>query len=176
VILVAFAWISVISKFLTGEKSGELAEGPALYPRSQGQQYWLFFFFHFAVTITALTPGRLNEHLFGQKSRDHQNIPFQKVLNLILSVYTHICVRLIYDLLLLDIRLPPPCKYICPLWDFTQRRLVVSYRRFGITSRSHLQGSSSRVFLDYHSMPRKIPKSADLVFFVIFGFPVAVKH
>ena len=26
--------------------------------------------------------------------------------------------------------------------DFTQRRLVVSYRRFGTTHRSHLQGSS----------------------------------
>ena len=30
-------------------------------------------------------------------------------------------------------------------WDFTQRRMVVSYRRFGITYRFHLQGS---IFLD----------------------------
>jgi hypothetical protein len=29
-------------------------------------------------------------------------------------------------------------------WDFTQFRMVVSYRCFGITYRSHLQGSSSR--------------------------------
>ena len=28
-------------------------------------------------------------------------------------------------------------------WDVTQRRLVVSYRRFGATCRPHLQGSSS---------------------------------
>ena len=30
-------------------------------------------------------------------------------------------------------------------WDFTQRRLVVGYRRFGTTYRFHLQGSSSPV-------------------------------
>jgi len=29
-------------------------------------------------------------------------------------------------------------------WDVTQRRLVVSYQRFGTTYRSHLQGSSSQ--------------------------------
>jgi len=28
-------------------------------------------------------------------------------------------------------------------WDATQRRLVVTYRRFGTTYRSHLQGSGS---------------------------------
>jgi hypothetical protein len=31
-----------------------------------------------------------------------------------------------------------------PFWDFTQRRTVVSYWRFGTTHRSHLQGSSSQ--------------------------------
>ena len=30
-----------------------------------------------------------------------------------------------------------------PFCDFTQRRMVVCYRRFGTTYRSHLQGSSS---------------------------------
>jgi hypothetical protein len=33
-------------------------------------------------------------------------------------------------------------------WDFTQRKLVVSYRPFGTTYRSHLQGSRSLVFVD----------------------------
>ena len=28
-------------------------------------------------------------------------------------------------------------------WDVTQRRLIVSYRRFGTTNHSHLQGSIS---------------------------------
>ena len=28
-------------------------------------------------------------------------------------------------------------------WDLTQRRMLIPYRRFGITYRSHLQGSSS---------------------------------
>jgi hypothetical protein len=31
-----------------------------------------------------------------------------------------------------------------PLWDLTQRRLVVIYRRFGTTYPSHLQGSGSQ--------------------------------
>ena len=35
-----------------------------------------------------------------------------------------------------------------PFWEVTQRRLVVIYRRFGTTYRSHLQGSSS---------PRRMP-------------------
>jgi len=30
-----------------------------------------------------------------------------------------------------------------PFWDFIQRSLAVSYRRFGTTYRSHFQGSSS---------------------------------
>jgi hypothetical protein len=29
------------------------------------------------------------------------------------------------------------------LWDITQRRMVILYRRFGTTFRSHLQGSRS---------------------------------
>jgi len=28
-------------------------------------------------------------------------------------------------------------------WDFTQRRIVVSYRRFGTNHQSHIQGSDS---------------------------------
>jgi hypothetical protein len=41
------------------------------------------------------------------------------------------------------------CRFeIVPLWDVTQRRKVVSYRRFGTTYRSHLQGSSG---------PRRMP-------------------
>jgi len=60
-------------------------------------------------------------------------------------------------------------------WDFTQRGMMVSYRSFEITCRSHLQGSSSprktAWFLkmgqigcseasvrNYHSTLRKIPK------------------
>jgi hypothetical protein len=30
-------------------------------------------------------------------------------------------------------------------WDITQRRMVIRYRRFGTTYRSHLQGSSPRI-------------------------------
>ena len=30
---------------------------------------------------------------------------------------------------------------ICALWDITQRIVVIPYRRFGTTYRSHLQGS-----------------------------------
>ena len=30
-----------------------------------------------------------------------------------------------------------------PFWDFTQRKMVISYRRFGTTYRSHFQVSSS---------------------------------
>jgi hypothetical protein len=38
---------------------------------------------------------------------------------------------------------------ICALMDITQRRMVILYRRFGTTYRSHLQGSKSpRRFLD----------------------------
>jgi len=115
-------------------------------------------------------------NVYSAKSQEiNQNIPFQKVLNLILSVYTHICMRLIKYLLLVYFRLPRRCKYVCPFWDFTQRRLEVSHRLFGTIYRSHLQGSSSPVFLDYNSMPRKIPKSADLAFFVIFEFPMTMK-
>jgi hypothetical protein len=33
-------------------------------------------------------------------------------------------------------------------WDFTQRRMVVSYRCFGMIYQSHVQGSSSYFFLD----------------------------
>ena len=33
------------------------------------------------------------------------------------------------------------CMRSAPLWDFTQRRMVVPYRRFGTTYRYHLQGS-----------------------------------
>ena len=29
---------------------------------------------------------------------------------------------------------------VCDLWDFTQRRMIVSHRRFGTTYRSNLQG------------------------------------
>ena len=32
-------------------------------------------------------------------------------------------------------------------WDITKRRVVILYRRFGTTYRSHLQGSRSTIFL-----------------------------
>jgi len=35
-------------------------------------------------------------------------------------------------------------------WDVTQRRLIVTYRRFGTVYRSHLQGpSSQRTWLNF---------------------------
>jgi len=115
-------------------------------------------------------------NIYSAKSQEiNQNIPFQKALNLVLSVYTRIFMRLIDDLLFLEFRLPPRCKYNCPFRDFTQRRLVVSYRRFGTTYLSHLQRSSSPVFLDCHSMAGKIAKNGDLAFFVIFEVPMAIK-
>jgi hypothetical protein len=33
-------------------------------------------------------------------------------------------------------------------WDFTQRRIVFPYQRFGATYRSHLQGSSSPLLIE----------------------------
>ena len=38
---------------------------------------------------------------------------------------------------------------ICVFWCFTQRRMVVSYRRFRTTCRSHIQGSSSPTTILY---------------------------
>jgi hypothetical protein len=39
-------------------------------------------------------------------------------------------------------------KDICALWDFIQRGMVVSHRRFGTTYRSHLQGLSKWLTLE----------------------------
>jgi hypothetical protein len=48
----------------------------------------------------------------------------------------------------LDFLLPPQCQWdLRSLGDFTQRRMVLSYWRFGATCRSHRQGSSTGVGL-----------------------------
>jgi hypothetical protein len=43
-------------------------------------------------------------------------------------------------------------------WDFTQRRMVVSYRRFGTTYWSHLQGSNSQALPFISFIPRRKPE------------------
>jgi len=45
-----------------------------------------------------------------------------------------------------DFRLPQRCNCSSLFSDFTWRRLGVRYRRFGTTSRSHLQAYSSPLF------------------------------
>jgi len=41
-------------------------------------------------------------------------------------------------------------------WDFTQRRMVIPYRRFGTTYRSHPQGSRRPTRLTWTSWPSKM--------------------
>jgi hypothetical protein len=47
-------------------------------------------------------------------------------------------------------------------WNFTQRRVVVSYRRFATTNRSHLQGSSSPRWV-FHSSWTAWPLKTELI-------------
>jgi len=58
--------------------------------------------------------------------------------------------------MLCGFRLPPRCKWDLLFWELTQRRKVVSYRRFGINYPPLLKGSRS---------PRRSPKSAQVSIF-----------
>jgi hypothetical protein len=55
-------------------------------------------------------------------------------------------------------------------WDFTQHRMVISYRRIGATFRSKLSlrmlpiGCPEMSVRDYHSTLRKIPKRPQISF------------
>jgi hypothetical protein len=57
-------------------------------------------------------------------------------------------------------------------WDVTQSVLLVSYRPFGTTYQSHLQGSSRTVVLkNYHSALHKVPKIKRSHLIVDYTFP-----
>ena len=111
-----------------------------------------------ALTVTATKRITVLLLLPAWKKSMYQLLPSAGLvlLSLLSNFVEVLCVQQYYTILLLvkinseEFILPPRCK-----WDAMQRRLLGSYRRFGATYQSHLQGLSSRTRQDRSVVPKR---------------------